>query len=34
MATPTATLEKLSILARDKLGPNDVTKYQSIVGAL
>jgi hypothetical protein len=29
-----ATSEKLSALAGDRLGPEDVTKYRSLIGAL
>jgi histone deacetylase 1/2 len=32
--TPLSTSEKLSILDGDKLGPEDSTKYRSLVGAL
>jgi hypothetical protein len=34
VATHMATSEKLSALAGDRLGPEDVTKYRSLIGAL
>jgi histone deacetylase 1/2 len=32
--TPLSSTEKLSVVEGDKLGPEDSTKYRSIVGAL
>jgi histone deacetylase 1/2 len=34
IGTPLSTIERLSISDGDRLGPNDSTKYRSIVGAL